>query len=1314
VIRFTLDWQPRIRRQVRLGPKVERGATAPESARSGRALFRREGEYWTVEHGDSALRLRDSKGLGYLATLFASPDVEIAAADLVAGGARGATTAQEGLTVTADVGDAGELLDEAAKTSYRERIEELRAELEEAESWNDPERVAAAREELDFLSHELASAVGLGGRDRKAASASERARVNVTRAIRSALKRIGENDAELGRRLEAAVKTGTFCCYSPTPELEVLVGSEAQPPPARPPTDRAPRTLLFTDIVGSTEHVARLGDEGWRDVLARHDELIRGLVAEHDGQVVGKAGDGFFVSFDAPRPALACARRASAGVVTLGLRLRAGLHTGECEPHEGTLVGMAVHVAARISALAAPGQVLASRTVRDLVAGSDLELVDRGDHDLRGIPGEWRLFALSAPGLEVEGPPPGEVEVPDAAPAPVDVHEPPASLFGRERELAELRRALEDAADSRGSLFLISGEPGVGKTRLADALSQAAREQGALVLWGRCWEAGGAPAYWPWLQVLRGYVRDGRAAEVAQQIGPGADALAQLVPELGIAPGVAGQPAESDDARFVLFNAVTGFLREASRRAPLVVVLDDLQAADDPSLLLLDFLARELRDASILAIGTYRPLELHASDVIGRLTRDGRVIPLSGLSEQDVRRFVAERSGVDSDELARAVHNATEGNPFFVEELVRLLVAEGSLERPGALVSVTLPVPDSVRGAIGRHLAPLSADTVKVLELASVVGKEFTFAALERASRLPPERLLDVLDRAISNGLVEEVATVVGRYRFVHALVREVLYDRIRAGERVELHRRAAAALESIYADDPEPHMAELAHHFLMAAPGGDLERAIDYTTQAGDRAMALLAFEEAVRHYRHALEAIERRDPADPAARRDLLLDLGAALRKAGDPLAAKEAFHDAADLSRRLGDPEKQAQATLGFAEPYWTTGVVDQSVIAMLEDALDALGEEDTRLRAALLARLSTELYYATPRSRADELSAQAVEITRRLGDQGALASVLDARLAATWAPDNLEERLKLSEQVVDLAERAGDKETALRVRAFHVSCQLEAADVARSDEALQAARQRAEYLRQPRYLWHVTGVRTLRALMSGRLADGERLMEEALEFGRHADERIARHIYAIQLTTLRYTQGRLEEIEPTMRSFVDQYPHLHGWRSTLALLYAELDQPAKARAEFEAVGAGGWAQVPRDSAWLLTICRAADTCSKLGDPEAAAELYELLLPFAERNVVLGRVASIAIGSASRHLGQLAATLERFDEAVDHFEAALRINRNMGARPWLGLSECDYAEMLRARDDGERADELVTRALQLSDEFGLGIVERHAGAR
>ena len=1313
-----------------LAAKVKGDSTAPPAERSGRVVLQREGEYWTVQHGRRALRLRDSKGLGYLATLFANPDVELAAADLVAGtGPAPDVPGEQDLRVAADTGDAGALLDDEAKAAYRARLEDLREEIEEADSWGDPERAAAAREELDFVSHELASAVGLGGRDRKAASSSERARVNATRAIKSALKRIAENDEELGRQLDATVKTGTFCSYKPVPGLEVVIGEPAAEPsepaePAQPaaiqPSGRALRTLVFTDIVGSTDHVARLGDAGWRDLLQRHDEIVREHVRTNGGTVVGKAGDGFFLAFDAPGAALECARGACAAVTDLGLELRAGVHAGECEVHEDTLVGMAVHVASRVSDIAGAGEVLTSRTVRDLVAGSDIPLLDRGAHDLRGIPGSWRLFALGG-GAATEVP----AAEPEAEPAATPVAEAPArTLFGRDRELRELERALLEAKRGHGSLFLIAGEPGVGKTRLADALSGRAREAGAQVHWGHCWEGGGAPVFWPWVQVIRSYARSAATGEALQRLGSAGPNLVQLVPELRDQVGGSESAAAgaSEQARFAMFDAVSGFLAEAGRQAPLVVVLDDLHAADEPSLLLLDFLAPELRDAPVLVIGTYRPLEGPRAEreLLRRLVPSGRFMPLAGLGSQAVEDFVEERTGMAAPgELADALHVVTEGNPFFMEEVVRLLLAEGALDRPEALRPDELPVPEGVREAINRRLEPLDEEVLAVLRPAALLGKEFTFAALERVAGLPPDRLLEILDEAASHGVVTELVTALGRYRFVHALVREVLYEGLNAVERVRLHAAVGEGLEALYADDPAPHLAELAHHFLHAAAGGDADKGVHYATEAGHRAMALLAFEEAARHYESGLLALELRKPADPAERCDLLLALGAALRNAGRRERAKEEFRLAADLARRVGAPGRQAQAALGFAGRHWVTGVSDPEVVGVLEDALAALGEEDqSQLRAALLARLSTELYYSPTPTQADELSKEAVTIARKSGDRAALAPMLEARLAATWRPDNLDERAALADEVVELADQAGDAETALRGRTFRITCLLEQGEVARADRELALAARLAEERRRPRYVWHTTGLRAMRAVMSGRFDEAEQLAQEALEIGHEASEPNAPHYFGIQFATLRYCQGRLDEIEEPMRAFVDRYPNLPPWRCTLALLYAELGQTTKARREFEIAGSGDWDDFRRDGTWLLGICRAADACARLGALERGPKVYGLLLPYRDRNVMLGRVASVGIGSAARYLGLLAGAMSRWDEAVEHFETARRENDRMGLPPWRAFTDLDYAAMLLSRGepgDDDRAGELLADAAATAERLGMAhLAERIESVR
>lgn len=1083
------------------------------------------------------------------------------------------------------------------------------------------------------------------------------------------------------------------------------------------PASPALLTLLFTDIVGSTEHVARLGDRDWSALLELHDGTVAQHVDAHSGRVMKKVGDGVFAAFDSPGPAIRCAGAVCDAVRPLGLELRAGVHSGECEIVGDDLVGMAVHIAHRITTLAGPGEVLVSGTVRDLVAGSELDLVDQGARTLKGVPGLWRVFALG--GLRPRDPSiEGEATIIEERVAALPG---PAPLVGRERELERLERSLVDASAGHGSIQLLAGDPGVGKTSLADALSLSARERGVLVLWGRCWEGGGAPAFWPWVQVVRDYVREEGGEGLMRRLGPAARPLAQLVPELADARSEAlpTPPGESEEARFAFFDSTTSFLRDASRARPLLLVLEDLHGADEPSLLLLDFLARELPAARVLVLGTYRPGEVRRQNrgLLRRLVPSAQPTTLAGLGERAAADFIEDRtSKAPSPALVQAIHAGTDGNPFFMEEVIRLLLEQGLLERPEAVSADRLPLPEGVREVVRRRLEPLPDAAGRMLQVCAVLGRAFTLPALERVSGVAREELLVLLDEAALRGLLTEVVGELGRYRFVHTIIREVLYEDLGASARIDLHRRAAEGLEALYAQDPEPRVAELAHHFLEAAPAGDVEKAVDYATRAGDRAMRLLAFEEAAGRYERALQALHLDGALDQEVRCDLLVALGEAVRRSGDPAKAKEAFRDAADLARRIGATQGEARAALGFAGRYWTTGVVDEEVVGMLERALSVLGPGETPLKAEVLGRLATELYYSATPERSDSLSREALGIARRTGEPRTLASVLDARLGAAWRPDNLEERLELATEIVDLADRARDRETAVRGRTFRVSCLLELGDVVAADAEIETATRLAEELHQPRFIWHTLGLRALRALMSGSLDDAERLAEDALAAGRRADPQNADHYHAIQLATLRYGQGRLEEIEAPMRSFVERFPNLGTWRCTLALLYSELGREADARRELERASAGDWAALRRDSTWCVGIARAADACAQLGDSGRAERLYELLLPFESRNLVLGRVASISIGSAARYLGMLAATMSRFDGAAGHFERALASNSAMGARPWLVHTRCDYARMLLTRregDDRRRATWLLDEAEAEAGDIGMERIVERAGS-
>ncbi|HEY3019989.1 MAG TPA: protein kinase [Solirubrobacteraceae bacterium] len=879
---------------------------------------------------------------------------------------------------------------------------------------------------------------------------------------------------------------------------------------------------------------------------------------------------------------------------------------------------------------------------------------------------------------------------------------------GREREVDELCDTADLALAGRGQLVLISGEPGIGKTRLAEELTTYAHLRDALVLWGRCYEGEGAPAYWPWMQIVRAYSVDHEPWVLSETMGPGAADIAQIVSEVrrrlpGLEPPAA---VGTEQARFRLFDSVTTFLLNATRREPLVVVLDDLQCADRPSLRLLEFLAPQIGDARLLVVGTYRDTELHAqhplAQTLGELARvrPPRRIALRGLTRAQVARYVAMTAGLEPDEaLVDAVHAKSEGNPFFVAEIVRLLSAEGRLESaPGEIV-----VPQEVRELVGRRLAPLSAQCREALAIAAVIGRDFDLRVLQEVAAIGDDRTLEALDEAQAARVI--FARAPGRYRFAHVLISDTLADGLPPSRRLHLHRRVGEALERVLAGRLEPHIAELAHHFLEAASAGDVERGLRYATAAAEHASTRLAHEEAAGIYERALTALDL-VPASGARRCDLLLALGEAHHRAGAHGQARVAFRHAAEAARELSSPERLARAALGYGGPRGSFGVVDEELVGLLEEALAALGARDDAVRARLLARLAMELYFAGAGARRAALVDEALAIARRLGDPATLAYALNARYAALWGPENVEERLAIADEVVELARRARNDRLAREGRGRRIVALLEIGDVADAHAEIEVHARAAEELRQPYGRWQAAVWRAAEALLAGRFAEGESRAHEAFELGRRVRMTDAEHCFAIQSFIAAMELGRLAELQATVEQLATRYPETTRWRAGLAYLHTELGRRDEAAVAFEEVAARGFAAVERDNQWLVAMTDLADTCAFLGDARRAAELRDLLLPYAGRNVVIVE-GWACLGSADRPLGLLASTIGLWDEAQAHFEAALDLNARLGARPWLARTELAYARMLLGRrhaGDTERAQDVLRRALATAKDLGM----------
>jgi DNA-binding winged helix-turn-helix (wHTH) protein len=905
-------------------------------------------------------------------------------------------------------------------------------------------------------------------------------------------------------------------------------------------------------------------------------------------------------------------------------------------------------------------------------------------------------------------------------------HPPPAAgaaagspFVGREHAMERLRLGLDMALAGRGRLLLLVGEPGIGKTRTADEFAEAARGRGARTLCGRCYEGEGAPAFWPWIRLLRECVRAADRATLIADMGPGAVEIAALLPELrerlGELPEL--RAGDDDQARFRLFDSVTTFLRRTSARRPLVLVLDDLHWADEASLQLLRFLAMELADARLLVIGTYRDVEVHRgrplAEVLGALAREPACerVALRGLGAEEAARFVAVLLGAPPPpQLASSVWEMTEGNPFFIQETVRLLASRGAVDAFDVGDAHALALPQSVRDAIGRRLDGLSEACNGLLRVAAVLGREFRAALLERTADLPRDRVLGLLDEAGAAGIVvpaPEGPEGVGLYAFHHALIRQSLYYELDTLERVRLHRRAGEALEEACGAHPDPHLAELAHHFFQAAAGGEARKAVDYAELAAERAQRLLAWEQAARLYERALQALELSTPRDETRRCELLLAHAEARRISGERDRARSGFLAAADVARRLGRSDLLARASLG-CRVYEMGAPADDATRALLEEALGALAGEHPALRSRILSRLVGVPQVASSMERRQALSCEAHALAVREGDPAALRDAFFARRWACVGPDRIEERFVIADELFELAERLGDPSFAAAGHDLRHGAHLLRGEIEAADRALSAYARLAEEIREPIFLFVARVWQGSRALAWGAFDEAERRMREAYARGSRCFP-YAHFVFAGQMYILRSERG--EPAGDEQEVFLGEMMELpYSWvpaiRSGLAVNHVFAGDEELGRRELEDLARDDFRDLPRDEHWLGTIGTLGGVVSALGDASRAERIHRLLSPYADL-VMVHDILRQSMGSVAMVLGNLATLMGCYEEAAHHFEHAIAVEAGMDAPLAVLTSKASYARLLRLRaghDDCARAQALVDEVESGQRAFGV----------
>lgn len=848
----------------------------------------------------------------------------------------------------------------------------------------------------------------------------------------------------------------------------------------------------------------------------------------------------------------------------------------------------------------------------------------------------------------------------------------------------------------------MTGEPGIGKSRLAEELGHLARARGMRAFWGRCWEAGGAPAYWPWVQILRAVLRTADPGRVDAHSEP----LAQILPELG-QTGPTPLPSDlgPDQARFQLMDAISGVIADAAQRLPLVLVLEDLHAADVSTVLLLEFLAATVRHQPLLILGTFREAELAtapAGPQLIRAAQEGNRLALDRLSKEDVAAFVKATDETADSSFVAALHRTTDGHPLFLVELARLWRTRGS---SGSVDRVS--VPRSVRTAIRERLTRVSPECVQTLQCGAIVGREFDVGLLQACFQDEEAKYVAACQEATDAAILVETAPQ--RYRFVHFLIRELVYEGIEEPRRADAHARLARILED-RTRDGELRWSEVAHHLAAA---GRCREAADAYRNAGAQALQQLAFEEAVQAHREALRASETAGSLDPEIHAELLLELAHAQTRAGEVILGKQTSLAAAEVARNLTNPELLARAALehGAALIY---AKVDPELVALLQEALDALDPHDSVLRARVMARLAAAQQPAVDPAGPMQLAREAIAMARRLGERETLLDTLRNGGSAMVDVGDLEERIGLDREHATLAEELGNRVEALR---GNLRSTMDYLELGRLDDAfrtMRACERIAEQLDHPAYRWRSVAMHALRAIWEGDFEAAEQLVEEARVLGERGRDPNAGVVHAMQKARLLQLRGDFDAQLPLLKKLDGHWGDTDlGRTSASVIIGAEHVLARRVTIGLHGFDRDAVHEVLRlgDHTFQLSVARLAIAAR---DRELAEHLYRSLLLTQDHLVTGGMLYMTLEGPTRWGLASLARFLGREGEARDHYEHALETTRRTGGRPVHALISHDYAELLAESDapaDRRRASTLAQEAQTTARELRMRALEADA---
>ena len=1079
------------------------------------------------------------------------------------------------------------------------------------------------------------------------------------------------------------------------------------------------RSVLFTDLVGSTELRVRLGEEPADELRRDHDRMLTAAVKDHGGGVVKGLGDGIMATFTSASDAVAASVAIQQAVELHGRRVpdqafavRIGISVGDVTLEMGDVFGVPVVEASRLCESANGGEILVAELIRVLCRGrGGFQIEPFGDLALKGLAEPlatcrvfWEPAEDTIPGTEamMRFPPLLAVGAP---------------YVGRDALLGHLDETFAQTSQSGCRMTLLAGEPGVGKTRTAAELAHRAHAAGAVVLYGRCDEDIGAP-YQPFMEALDFYTTECPRPVLGRLRAE----LARLLPQLVDRVRDLGQPIASDprSEEHLLFEATASWLVDLAVAGPVVLVLDDLHWADKPTLVLLQHVLRGGITAGepckLLVLGTYRDTDIDRSHPLSGVLADLRRLPIverrpvTGLNEAEVELFIATAAGHELDDeiraMAQAVYDETEGNPFFVAEVLRHLVETGAVVRRDARWSLadpgTLSVPEGVRDVIGRRLSRLSAQVNELLSIAAIVGRDFDVELLAELSDLTESVLLDALDEAVGARIIDE--TRPDRFRFSHALIRSTLYEELSATRRRRLHRRVAEALEKLHPED----VVALAYHYVEAGPeGGLLARAIRYSLSAAEQSLAARALGDAERRFRQVLEVLEEADLDDERPRLVAQCGLGECQRDQGNP-AFRDTLLVAAREARAAGDTEMFFRAVLSNSRGFSLIGVLDRERVELSRAALDLVGPEPSPARARLLSLLAADLVFEHEYlDEACRLAEEAEAIARGLDDPVLLARVLVDTAFAMVSLDGVDEQLSRGEEGTRLADATGDP--ALRALArYHWSATLlMAADMPRSREVLsEGIAIAAEASPSVQWMMQTTGIRHL--LLDGRMTEALVLNDECMAMGQELGEQDASSWWAALLTNVAWQRDDVGWMAEQCKAFADHFSGTLVWRSCEVVVLTHAGRNEEARAVLRDYGITP-DKVSQEKFPGCGPVQLAHAALNLKDPKLAEAVARTIRPY---RGLWSHFYLAAFSPVSWALANCEWAMGRLDAAVDLLEETLSQLEEAGAAGLLPSFYVYCAELRLQRGapgDAEWAKDVLERAQEGSAFIGAPNISR-----